>query len=285
MSSASASRKCGPPFAWCAKILATMSTAKRTCVFATPPGRSATSATQRCSSKPWISSRPGRSRGRSNRKHLRRFARRCSQIWQEVTRRVLDEDKAFAAVEEVATRALARLPDWRIEHDGWAALEPGLRRTYRTGHRALALATETSSVKNLHEWRKQAKYLWHQLQLLETAWTGSEKELDDQAHKLSQLLGDDHDLAVLRETLAADPLTYGGHRILKGVFAVIDRRREELEQQAFAIGRQLYKDSPRVFTSRIEPYRKAWAAEIEAATPPTSIRPAHGRKVVTGALT
>jgi CHAD domain-containing protein len=171
---------------------------------------------------------------------------------QEVTRRVLDEGRAFAAVEEVATRALARLPDWRIERDGWAAVESGLRRVYRAGHRALALAAEDSNVANLHEWRKQAKYLWHQLQLLGAAWTGSEKEMVDQTHKLSTLLGEDHDLAVLRETLAADPLAYGGHRILKGVFAVIDRRREELEQQAFALGREIYKDTPKVFTNRIE---------------------------------
>jgi hypothetical protein len=40
---------------------------------------------------------------------------------QEVTRRVLDEDGAFAAVEEAATNALARLPDWKIERAGWAA--------------------------------------------------------------------------------------------------------------------------------------------------------------------
>lgn len=171
---------------------------------------------------------------------------------QEVSRRVLDEDKAFAAVEEVATRALARLPRWSIERDGWVALESGLRRVYRTGHRALALAVKDPSVVNLHEWRKQANYLWHQLQLLEASWTGSEKELVDQAHQLSRLLGEDHDLAVLRQTLAADPLTYGGHRILKSVFVVIDRRREELEQQAFALGREVYKDSPQVFTSRIE---------------------------------
>jgi CHAD domain-containing protein len=176
---------------------------------------------------------------------------------QEVTRRVLDEDKALAAVKEVAIRALARLPEWKIAHDGWAALESGLRRVYRSGHRALALAAENPTVLNLHECRKQARHLRGQLQLLEAAWTGSEKGLGDQTQKLSQLLGDDHDLAILRETLAADPLAYGGHRILKGVFAVIDRRREELERQAFTIGRKLYKDSPRVFTNRIGSYCKA----------------------------
>jgi CHAD domain-containing protein len=173
---------------------------------------------------------------------------------QEVSRRVLDEDRAFAAVEEAATGALSRLPDWKIEHDGWAALESGLRRVYRTGRRALALAAEDSSVANLHECRKQAKHLWLQLQLLEATWTGSEKELGEQTHKLSQLLGDDHDLTVLRETLAADPRAYGGHRILKGVFVVIDHRRKQLVQQSFVLGRKIYKDSPKVFTSRIEAY-------------------------------
>jgi CHAD domain-containing protein len=197
---------------------------------------------------------------------------------QEVTRCVLDEDGASAAVEEVASRALARLPDWRIERDGWAAVERGLRRVYQAGQRALALAAEDSSVKNLHEWRKQARHLRSQLQLLEAAWTGSEKELDDRTRNLSQLLGDDHDLAILRDTLAADPLVYGGHRILKGLFAVIDGRREELKRQVFAIGRKLYKDPPKIFTSRIEAYWKAWAAEIEAPKPPTRSRRAQGRK-------
>lgn len=197
---------------------------------------------------------------------------------QEVTHRVLGEERALVAVKQVATHALARLPDWRIERDGWVALEGGLKLTYRTGHRALALAVENPSVGNLHEWRKQAKYLWYQLQLLEAAWTGSEKELRDETRKLTHLLGINHDLAILRETLAADPLAYGGHRILKGVFAVIDRQREELERQAFALGPKLYKDSPKVFTGRIEAYWKAWATEVEA-TPATRSRPARGRKV------
>ena len=195
-----------------------------------------------------------------------------------VTRRVVDEDKALSAVEEFATRALARLPDWRIKREGWAALESGLRRVYRTGHRAHALAAENSSVENLHECHKQAKHLWLQLQLLGTAWTRSEKKLIDQTHKLSRVLGEDHDLAVLRETLAADPVAYGGHRILKGVFVVIDHRREELERQAFALGRKLYKDSLKVFTNRIGDYCKAWQLRSKQRSSPREVaRPRAGR--------
>lgn len=169
----------------------------------------------------------------------------------EVSRRVLQEDKAFAKVRDVAARALERLPDWKLERDGWAALEAGMRRVYREGHRALALAAENSSVENLHEWRKQTKYLWHQLQLVEPSLTGSDQGLVEKTHHLSTLLGEDHDLAVLRGTLAVDPLTYGGHRVLKGFFVLIDRRRRDLERQAFALGREVYKDSPQIFARRI----------------------------------
>jgi len=171
---------------------------------------------------------------------------------QGVSRRVLEQAKAFAQVEQIAARALGRLPDWRLQRDGWPAVETGLRHVYRTGHRALAAAGENASVENLHELRKQAKYLWHQLQLLEAALPDNEKALVDQAHQLSTLLGEDHDLAVFRETLAADPLIYGGHRVLKSVFAAVDRRRQELERKALALGREIYKDAPRVFVSRME---------------------------------
>jgi len=169
----------------------------------------------------------------------------------EVSRRVLEQDQAVAKVRQLTVQVLARLGEWRIERDGWAALEPGIGHVYRAAHRALTLAAESSSVAHLHEWRKQTKYLWHQLQLVEPVLGNAGKPLADATHRLSTLLGDDHDLAVLRETLAADPLSYGGHLNLKSVFNLIDRRRAALERQAFALGRQIYQDPAKVFTSRI----------------------------------
>jgi CHAD domain-containing protein len=170
---------------------------------------------------------------------------------QEVRQRVIGEGKAFATVKDAAVRALARIPGWKLQRDGWAAVEPGLHRVYQHGHHALGLAVENPTVASLHEWRKQTKYLWHALQLFEAAWSEADKAFVSRTHELASLLGQDHDLAVLRETLAADPLAYGGHRILKTVFVVIDRHRAELERQAFALGAAIYKDPPKIFTSRI----------------------------------
>ena len=176
----------------------------------------------------------------------------------DVSRRVLIDDQAFHAVTDMATRALARLADWRMQRDGWAALESGLRRVYREGHRALSLALEQPSVENLHEWRKQSKYHWHHLQLIEPALASKEGELPDDVHTLTQLLGEDHDRAVLQQTLATDPLSYGGQRALANLFALIERQRATLERNAFELGRRLYQDSPRVFISRLDLQWKEW---------------------------
>lgn len=170
---------------------------------------------------------------------------------QEVRQRIIEQGRAFDTVKDAAVRALARIPGWKLQRDGWAAIEPGLHRVYQHGNHALRQATECPGVANLHEWRKQTKYLWHVLQLLEAPWAESERQIVTRTHQLATLLGEDHDLAVLRETLAADPLACGGHRILKSVFVVIDRHRAELERLAFELGGEIYKDQPRVFTSRI----------------------------------
>ena len=76
----------------------------------------------------------------------------------------------------------------------------------------------------------------------------------NEADELSTLLGDDHDLAVLRESLesAAQLAVH-----LDAVLELIDRRREQLQAQALRIGERLYAESPTVFVHRMHRYWKA----------------------------
>ncbi|HTR55327.1 MAG TPA: CHAD domain-containing protein [Kofleriaceae bacterium] len=166
---------------------------------------------------------------------------------------VLGAAGTIAAIEHAIAAVLEEV-DWPAARDDWTMFEAGVRRVYRAGHRALARALEQPTITNLHEWRKQAKYLWHELQLLEATWNGAEPELTDRVHDLSTVLGDDHDLAVLAQTLAVDPLAYGGHRALKPLVVAIDGRRAELQAHAFELGRSLYADSPSQFAERIARY-------------------------------
>jgi CHAD domain-containing protein len=167
-------------------------------------------------------------------------------------------------VAEAISAARERVRAWYTNHRGWAALRRGLRRVYRHGRRALGAALAQPTPERLHAWRKQGKYLWHQLQLLEPLWPAVLKELANQVHALTDLLGDDHDLFVLRQTLATGPDVFGGESTREALFTLIDRRRAELEQEAFLLGQRIYRDRPRAFESRIKGYWKAWRSEAKA---------------------
>ena len=137
-----------------------------------------------------------------------------------------------------------RIGGWPLPDDGRAVMvEPGFERIYRRGRRALKAARADPSTENLHELRKRAKDLWHAAQILRPAAPKAMKDVGRRAHALSDLAGDDHDLAVLR---AAARERHGA--LAPGELALlerlIERRRRRLQRKALAHGRRLYASKP-----------------------------------------
>jgi CHAD domain-containing protein len=115
-------------------------------------------------------------------------------------------------------------------------------------------ASADSSDENVHQWRKRAKDLWYQLRIVRDAWPALLGETIDQAHELTDLLGDHHDLAVL-----ADDLRSRGDLDDRGAFEdAIEKRQHELLGAALGIGRRLYAEKPKAFKRRIKRYWRAW---------------------------
>ena len=79
------------------------------------------------------------------------------------------------------------------------------------------------------------------------------KATADEAHELSDRLGDDHDLVVLTADLedARPPLS---HEQLEHLRKLIGKRRKELQGEAFAYGERLFAEKPKRFVERIERY-------------------------------
>ncbi len=142
--------------------------------------------------------------------------------------------------------AQRRIATWPQLPDSFDTIAQGLRRTYRDGRRALERA---HSPAELHEWRKQVKTHWYHAQLLENVRPESMKEYSDVLDDLSHLLGDHHDLHVLRESVN------GAGR---DVVETIGIRQSILEQQAHAIGERVYAGRPRDFVARIGKLWSAW---------------------------
>jgi CHAD domain-containing protein len=147
---------------------------------------------------------------------------------------------------EILSDARARVVDWPLEDDSFAALEPGLRRMYRRGRSEWRAMQKNPNVEGLHEWRKRAKELWYDHELLRELWKPVMKAVGDEAHELSDRLGDDHDLAVLLQWARdhAEPAPE--------LVEAAERRRSDLQAEALELGARLYADRPKVFLRRLE---------------------------------
>jgi CHAD domain-containing protein len=158
-------------------------------------------------------------------------------------------DTAARGVVAILEEARGRVGHWRLERDAFAAVADGLERTYRRGRRDFRAAAAEPSAEALHEWRKRVKDLWYQHSVLRSLWPPVMAAVADEAHELSNLLGDDHDLAALaawaRSNADAPP----------EFFEAIERRRAELGNEAFALGARLYAEKPKAYRGRL---RRLW---------------------------
>jgi CHAD domain-containing protein len=178
-----------------------------------------------------------------------------------VRKRVLDKEDALAAVAGTVRQARGHLEDWADVPNKWSSLGKGLTDVYRRAGEAHAAAAADATVEKLHEWRKQAKYLRYQLEILCPLWRERLEELAGEADLMQQLLGDDHDLAVLRQMLTDDPEPYGDRDDAEVLLALIDRRRAELQEEAMPLGERFFQDSPEDFGARLKGYWKTWRTQ------------------------
>jgi CHAD domain-containing protein len=190
--------------------------------------------------------------------HLTNFKRSLSRRRTELRHKILEERGPLRAARKVLRHVRSRSEKWHVGRRGWSVLGAGLKRTYVSGRSAFALAVGTPTDANLHEWRKQTKYFWYQLQVFAPLGPGPVADMTEEAHQLADCLGDDHDLAVLHERAAqARDLfpTAAAHRAL---LQLIERCRTGLQSKALQLGRQLYAETPAVFTTRVGKYWHEW---------------------------
>jgi CHAD domain-containing protein len=163
----------------------------------------------------------------------------------EAASSALSEDRTGVdAVQGTLEAARRRVGGWPLPDDGGpATLAPGFERIYRRGRRALKVARRDPDTEALHELRKRAKDLWHAAQVLRPAAPKAMKQLARRAHALSDVAGDDHDLAVLRAAARERHATLAPGELAL-LERLITRRRARLQHQALAQGRRVYARKP-----------------------------------------
>jgi CHAD domain-containing protein len=177
----------------------------------------------------------------------------------EIGRKVRKDPDGLAHSRALLRRLLRQIEKGSAQED-WTAIGKGLSRVYGQARKAMRTA-RSHDPDALHEWRKQTKYLWHELKILEPLWPGVIGELADQAHQLADYLGDDHDLAVLRSRILANADSGGSDADRGALLALIDRCQDQLREKAFLLGERLYEEKPKAFAARFGDYWNQWRRE------------------------
>lgn len=133
---------------------------------------------------------------------------------------------------------------------GHAAAWTGMQRAYAKGRNAMAHASKDPDDETLHEWRKAVQQHWRHMSLLSRLWPEAIEARAALAREVSQLLGDDHDLAVLMTRVQE----LNGARPGGAVIRLARAEQERLRERAHLLGERLYAARPTEMHERIALY-------------------------------
>ena len=172
---------------------------------------------------------------------------------------LLENEAQMAAIVEQLDHVRERSKRWSIRagesdvplpHE-FASIEPGLQRVYKRGRRGMRIVADSPTDTLLHVWRKRAKYLRHQVEALNVLDPITMMRYELELEQLTDLLGDDHDLAVLLARFSNDPALIEDID-LDPVLSAIGRRRHDLQCKAIDLGRTFFADPSTDFIAYVE---------------------------------
>jgi CHAD domain-containing protein len=183
---------------------------------------------------------------------------------RSVRARVLGKQRAFATVRKTLKSAQSQIKQWADVQNKWSSIGDGLRETYRRARDAFAAATDDPQIEKLHEWRKQTKYLRYQLQVLRPIWPERIEQMAAETDAMGELLGDDHDLTLLRQMLTTDSSRWGDSGDIDVLLALIEHRQIQLRRQARVLAERFFEDSPADFARPFKGFWRAWRDESKS---------------------
>lgn len=160
-----------------------------------------------------------------------------------------------ASAKDLLVKARTEMSLLKVRPNNWNAVGQGIKKFYRRGRKALELAGREPSPEHFHEWRKRVKDLAHHLKLVCPARPRKIKERAEKLDELGNLLGDDHDLFLLREFLAEHPAPATGREAVEKAITV---RQKELRAEALKLGSSFYSKKPGRFCRIVGHGWKHW---------------------------
>ena len=138
---------------------------------------------------------------------------------------------------------LQRVSHWTLKSDAFDAIENGFFKTYARARKAMQHAMKHPNAERYHEWRKRVKYHRYQVRLLRQLWPELMDALGKEVKRLSDLLGEDHDLAVLQQEFLASPEAFGSRYERQPAHEALEQRSQALRKKARLLGHRIYAEN------------------------------------------
>ena len=152
-------------------------------------------------------------------------------------------------------RCIARL---RVPADDWQVIEPGLVAVYRQGRKRMNSAFAASDDEAFHQWRIFVKHLYYELQFLESVSPQRLGKMIARLKKLQDLIGADHDIAMLKSLLQKTPDRFGGAETVAGVVARLATKSRKLRRASEPLGTAIFCKKPRCFGRKLSRRWNDW---------------------------
>lgn len=172
-----------------------------------------------------------------------------------------------------------RLRKARLKGHGLAAIIDGVGATYTAGRRGLKRASKHPTDEHIHELRKAVQAHWRHMSLLSRAWPEEFATRVMAARELSQILGDDHDLALVKAAAVAHAAPDTALSDAAAIVDLCNRRQDELRATMKPIALRLYAEDPQAFTQRMMVYwqtARRTADATKASSAPSLAEKANG---------
>ncbi len=184
---------------------------------------------------------------------------RLQERYLAESRALLENQAQMTSIIDQLEQVRDRSSRWSVLHGEqdeplpheFASIALGLQRVYKRGRRGMRIISDSPTDTLLHVWRKRAKYLRHQVEALNVLDPENLLLIEQKLEHLTDLLGDDHDLAMLLARFNNDPALVADIAMDAVVDAVL-LKRLQLQGEAIDLGRTFFEDPSTDFLVYVE---------------------------------
>jgi CHAD domain-containing protein len=166
----------------------------------------------------------------------------------------VDPDRLLLRVERELRRTAKSLPRQIRRQGKYAVVRAGVARGYRRARKAMDDVHADPEDTRFHTWRRRVKDHWYHMRLLEDLAAKAQARAR-RLKRLETVLGDDHNLVLLRETILSAPARFGDERTTALVLGCIAKYIRALRRRSLKLGERTFASTAGVFRQSIDSWR------------------------------